>query len=71
MVRYGFADFLKHLNLPSSWVSKVVSDKDGRIEKMTMPQRIRYALRGSWTYLCENRPDLKLETRFAGPSHRR
>ena len=42
MVRYGFEDLLKSLNLPSSWVRKVVSDKDGRIEKMTIPQRIRY-----------------------------
>lgn len=43
LVRYGFEDLLKSLNLPSTWVRRVVSDKDGRIERMTIPQRIRYA----------------------------
>lgn len=43
MVRYGFADFLKHLNLPSSWFRKVVSDKGTRIADMTVAQRVRHA----------------------------
>jgi len=43
MVRYGFEDFLKHLNLPSGWVRRVVSSKDGRIEQMNNAERIRYA----------------------------